>query len=97
MIPGLMSKLSESTVASTTTVTFKSDIVYVTGSTSIATIRAPGQGGFSTVVFVIATNAAGFATTTAGNIALAVSVTTSKATVFVYSFKNSLWYPGAIS
>lgn len=97
MFPGLMSKLSESTVASTTTITVQSDIVYVTGSTSIATITSPLIGIGGSVIFVVATNAAGFATTTAGNIALAVSVTTNKATVFVWSSVNSKWYPGAIS
>jgi hypothetical protein len=97
MIPGLQSRLSESTVASTTTVSFKSDIVYVTGTTAIATIRPPSQGGFSTIVIVIATNAAGFATTTAGNIQTAVSVTTNLPTMFIYSFANTKWYVGAIS
>lgn len=97
MIPGLMSKLSETTVASTTTITAKSDIVYVTGTTSIATIKAPpGQGGFSTVIFIVPTDGT-VATVTTGNIPVAVSMAVNRVTVFVYSFKNAKWYPGAIS
>ena len=96
MIPGLQSRLSESIVASTTTITVKSDIAYVTGSTAIATIRPPSQGGFSTVIFLIPT-ASTVTTVTTGNIALALTMALNQVTVFVWSFLNNKWYPGAIS
>lgn len=97
MIPGLMSKASETTVASTTTVTFKSDIVKVTGTTSIATITAPPrQGGFGTVVYVVPIDGT-VATVTTGNIAKAVSMVQSQVCVFVFIKSTGLWYPGAIS
>lgn len=96
MIPGLMSRLSEVTVASTTTVVIKGDLVRVTGTTSIATITPPGQGGFSTVIFVVPVDGT-VATTTAGNIMKAVSMVQNQVCVFVYSKKDSKWYPGAIS
>jgi len=96
MIPGLMSKISESTVASTTTITVKSDLVRITGTTAVATIKAPPQqGGFSTVIFVVAVD--GFATTTAGNISKAVTLVANQTCVFTYSKKQNTWYPGAIS
>ncbi len=96
MIPGLTTRLSESQLVTATTISPKSDVVFVSGTTAVATIIPPFEG-FSGMIFIVATDAAGFATTTAGNIALVVSLTTSKATAFIYSKKNALWYPGAIS
>jgi hypothetical protein len=96
MIPGLTTRLSESSLVTATTITPKSDLVFVSGTTNVATIIPPFEG-FSGLLFLVATDAAGFATVTTGNIALAVSLTTNKVTAFVYSKKNAMWYPGAIS
>ena len=96
MIPGLTTRISESQLVAATTISPKSDVEFVSGTTAIATINPPYEG-FSGILFLVATDAAGFATTTAGNIALVVSLTTSKATAFIYSKKNDLLYPGAIS
>jgi hypothetical protein len=97
VIPGLQSKLSESQLTTATTIVVLSDIVFIAGTTAVATIVPPQQGGFSTVIFVVATDAAGFSTVTTGNIALAVALTTNKVTAFIFSKKNAKWYPGAIS
>lgn len=96
MIPGIQSRLSESVVASTTTIKAKTDIIRLTGTTTIATITAPSQGGFGTVLFVVTVDGA-VATVTTGNISRAVTMTTNAVTVFVYSFGTAKWYPGAIS
>lgn len=96
MIPGLTSRISEGNLVAATTITPKADLNFVAGTTAIATIRPPFEG-FSGILFLVATDVAGVATLTTGNIALAVSLTTSKVTAFVYSKKNALWYPGAIS
>ena len=96
MIPGLMSALSESVVASTTTIAVNSDIVYLTGSTAVATITAPLRGGWSSLIFVVPTDHT-VATVTTGNISLALTMPQNQVTVMVWSFKNSKWYIGAIS
>lgn len=96
MIPGLTTRLSEGQLVTATTISPKSDVVFVSGTTAVATIIPPFEG-FSGMIFIVATDAAGFATTTAGNIQLVVSLTTNVATAFIYSKKNAKWYPGAIS
>jgi hypothetical protein len=97
VIPGLTTRISErASFAAATTITPRSDLSFVSGTTNVQTILPPFEG-FSGVLFLVATDPAGFATVTGGNIALAVALTTNKATMFVYSKKNALWYPGAIS
>lgn len=96
MIPGIVSKLSESVVASTTTITVKTDLINLTGSTAIATINVPSQGGFSGILFIVPTDGA-VSTVTTGNIPVAVAMPQNRVTVLVYSKKNNKWYPGAIS
>ena len=99
MIPGQISKISEQIVASATTIAPTADLLLVSGTTNVATITAPQHTGGASgcVIFIVATDAAGFATVTTGNIALAVSLTTGKVTAFVYSPSQAKWYPGAIS
>ena len=96
MIPGLTTRISEGSLVTATTISPTSDLVLISGTTAVATINPPFQG-FSGVLFLVATDPAGFATTTAGNIALVVSLTVSKVTAFVYSASKNKWYPGAIS
>lgn len=96
MIPGTTSKLSESLVASTTTITVKTDLIRLSGTTAIATINDQFGGGFSGVLFIVPTTGS-IATTTAGNIAKVLTMISNQLTVFVYSKATGLWYPGAIS
>ncbi len=97
MYPGAISKISESTaVAAATMGPFKTDLVRVSGSTTIATIKPPsGPGGFSGVLLVVAGTTV--ATTTSGNINNAVTLTAGLVNIFVYSKVTAKWYPGAIS
>jgi hypothetical protein len=96
MIPGLTTKLSESVVASAASIDPKTDLIRVSGSTSIATIIPHFGGGFSGILIIVPTDGT-VATLTTGNIAVAVSMAVSRATVLVYSKAADKWYPGAIS
>jgi len=96
MIPGITTKLSEDTVASTTTITVKADLIRLTGTTAIATINPNFGGGFSGVCFFVPVDGT-IATTTAGNINKVLSMVINQVTVMVYSKKDQKWYPGAIS
>lgn len=96
MLPGTTTKLSEITVASTTVIDVKADIVKITGSTAIATINPNFGGGFSGIcVLVPVDGTLGLLTT--GNIAIAVTMPLNRATLLVFSKEEQTWYPGAIS
>ena len=95
MIPGRTSKLSEGVVASATSISPKSDLVRVTGSTDIATILPP-YGGFSGILILVPTGS-NVNLLNSGNIAVAVTAAQNRATVLVYSKVANVWYPGAIS
>lgn len=97
MYPGAVSKLSESTVTAAATIgPFRTDLVRVSGSTTIATINPPsGPGGFSGLLLLVAGTTV--ATTTTGNILTAVTLTAGLVSVFVYSKGLGKWVPGAIS
>jgi hypothetical protein len=96
MLPGITSKLSEAAVASAATITQETDLIRVTGTTSIATIRPNFGGGFSGICVLVPVDGT-VATLTTGNIAVAVSMAQNRATVLVFSKKTGTWYPGAIS
>jgi len=97
MFPGITTKLSEDSVASTTSITCKADLIRITGTTNIATITT-GKfgGGFSGVLFLVPVDGT-VNTVTTGNIAVAVAMAQNRVTVMVYSKKTGVWYPGAIS
>lgn len=97
MIPGLVSKLSESSVTAAATIgPIKSDVVHVSGSTTIQTIAPPGgPGGFSGLLLVVAGTTV--AVTNSGNILTAATLTAGLVSVFVYSKSLGKWVPGAIS
>lgn len=96
MLPGITTKLSETSVASTTTIVQKADLIRVTGSTAIATIRPNFGGGFSGICILVPTDGTvGLLTT--GNIAIAVTMAQGRATMLVFSKEEQTWYPGAIS
>ncbi len=98
MIPGTTTKLSESTVASTTHIDVKSDLVFITGSTAIDEITPHFGGGFSGIVILVPTDGTvGLLATTTGNIALAGTMAQNRCCVLVYSKTNGAWYPGAVT
>ena len=93
MFPGILTKLSQapSVVAAATLPEILGDVVLVTGSTTIATIPAPHNGGFSGILFVVP--AENVATTTSGNILLNVTLPLSKVAVLVYVKSSGKWVP----
>lgn len=97
MIPGTTTKISESTVASTTSIDVKTDLVKLTGSTAVATINpAHFGGGFSGMLILVPLDGTlGLLTT--GNIAIAVTMAQKQCCLLVWSKKEAIWYPGAIS
>jgi len=95
MIPGTISKLSEDTLASAASISPKTDMVKLTGSTAIATIRPPYEGFSGILCLVPLDGTLGLLTT--GNIAIAVTMAQERATFLVYSKLTDTWYPGAIS
>lgn len=95
MIPGLTSKISEDTLASAATIYPKTDLVNLTGSTAVATIVPPYTGFSGILILTPKDGTLGLLTT--GNIAIAVTMALNRATVLIYSKKNAVWYPGAIS
>jgi uncharacterized membrane protein len=96
MIPGTTTKLSESTLASAATLDPKTDLVRVTGTTSIANITPHFGGGFSGILFLVPVSG-NVATTTTGNIGVAVTMLQNKVTVLVYSKTDDKWYTHALS
>ncbi len=97
MIPGQISKLSESSVTAAATIgPLRSDLIHLSGSTTIATIKPPGgPGGFSSILLVLPGTTV--AVTTSGNILTAATLTAGLICVFVYSKSLGKWVPGAIS
>ncbi len=95
MFPGLTTRLSESEIASAATIEPVTDLVGLTGSTAIATITPPYAGFSGIMILVPKDGTIGLLTT--GNIALAVTIPQNQNCVIVYSQKDEVWYPGAIS
>ena len=95
MLAGITSKASEQTLASAATIVPSADIVKLTGSTAVATIVPPFGGSGGHIVLVPLDGTLGLLTT--GNIAIAVTMAQSRATVLMYSASANVWYPGAIS
>jgi hypothetical protein len=94
MIPGQMSRLTESVVASAATITVLTDIVRVTGAVAVTTIT-PAAAGASTIIFVITTDGA-VVFNVGGNIAKAATSIQFQVLSFVFDSVTGLWYPGAL-
>jgi hypothetical protein len=80
------------TIASATTIAPTTPIVFISGTTAIATITAPSPisaGGGQ--ITLIPTGI--FTTTTAGNIALASTAVVSRALIMTYDTTTAKWYP----
>jgi hypothetical protein len=80
------------TIASATTIAPTTPILFVSGTTNVVTITAPSPislGGGQ--ITIIPTGV--FATTTAGNIALASTTVVSKALIMTYDVTTAKWYP----
>lgn len=99
MIPGLVSKISESNLAAATTISPKTDLVHInstTATTVIATIVPPYEG-FSGIMVLSNESGNNITTVTTGNILRAATIPVSLAVPFLYSKSLGKWIPGAIS
>lgn len=90
MIPGTTSKVSESTVASAATITVKSDVVKITGSTQINTINPNFGGGFGGLCVLIPTDGA-VTLGTSGNILVGIAMAQNRAVWLVYVKSLAKW------
>lgn len=90
MIPGVQSKLTESVVASATTITTKTDTVRVTGSTQIETILSPLLGNGLMVILIPVDGAVVLGTS--GNILVGITMAVNRAVLLVYSKTVGKWY-----
>ncbi len=90
MIPGLTSKLSESTLASAATISPKTDIVLVTGSTQINNIIPSFGGGFSGFVILVPT-AGAITLGTSGNILVGLAAAQNRALMLVFVKSLGKW------
>ena len=82
---------SAPTIASATTIAPTTPIIFVSGTTAIATITPPPTLVGGGQLIIIPTGI--FTTTTAGNIALASTAVVSKALIMVYDATTAKWYP----
>lgn len=90
MIPGTTSKTSETTVASATSITAKSDVVLVTGTTTVQTIIPNFGGGFGGFLILIPT-AGTVILGTSGNILVGISAVINRAVFMVYVRSLGKW------
>ena len=79
------------TIASATTIAPLNPIVFVSGTTAIATITPPPSMVGGGQITLIPTGI--FTTTTAGNIALASTAVVSKAMIMTWDSGTAKWYP----
>jgi len=91
MIPGTTTKLSESTVASAASISAKSDIVKVTGTTQVNTILPNFGGGFSGTVVLIPTDGA-VILGTSGNILVGITMAQNRAVTLTFVKSTGKWY-----
>lgn len=97
MIPGSVGKIYEAPIvtAAATIGPFVGELIRTNGSTAIATIKPPNNGGFSGLLLVVP--GTDVATTTSGNILVAVTMPASRVTLLVWVDSLQKWAPGAIS
>lgn len=91
MIPGSISKVSETTVASAASIRATADVVKVTGTTQINTIIpgiGPGQSQFLMLIPVDGSVVLG----TSGNILIGITAVINRAVFMVYSRAAAKWY-----
>jgi len=90
MIPGTQSKLSESVVASATSISVKTDIVRITGSTTIQTILSPLQSSGMMVILIPVDGAVSLGTS--GNILVGIAMAQNRAVWLVWNKGAAKWY-----
>lgn len=90
MIPGTVSKLTESTVASAGAITAKSDILYVTGAVQVNTVN-PGLGLMQSQFLILVPVDGALTLGTSGNILVGLAAAQNRAVFMVWSKKLQKW------
>jgi hypothetical protein len=90
MIPGSVSKLTEATQASATVIYPKTDILKVTGSTTIQTI-IPGLGNAQSQFLILVPVDGAVTLGTSGNISVGIAMAQNRAVFMVYVRTLGKW------
>jgi hypothetical protein len=90
MIPGWVSKLTEATMASAATITAKTDVVKVTGTTGINTI-IPGLGTAQSQFLILVPVDGGVTLGTSGNILVGIAAAQNRAVFLVFVRTLGKW------
>ena len=89
MIPGSVSKLSEGIVASAATITVKTDIVSLTGTTQINTILCPLMG--SNIMVILVPVDGSIILGTSGNILIGITAVINRAVWMLWNKRVGKW------
>ena len=93
MIPGSVSKMTEATLASNATINPKTDIVKLTGTTTINQIN-PALGAAQSQFLVLVPVDGAITLGTAGNIAVGLALVQNRAVFMVYVRSIGKWIIG---
>ena len=96
MFPGTTSKVSESTLAASTTINPKTDLVRLTGTTTIATIIPNFGGGFSGIQYLTPVDDT-VTVDTSGNVLVGQTMALNRVYTFIYSKIQAKWYIHAVA
>jgi hypothetical protein len=98
MIPGYGStRGKEETVASAATITVKSDLVRLTGTTQVDTIVSPVNMGRDAYLIFVYTPDAGVTISAAGNVAVSQALVTNRLYAYMWSSVASKWIPHGVA
>jgi hypothetical protein len=91
MIPGSVSKLSETTVASAASISAKADVLKITGSTQVNTIL-PGLGTGQSQFLVLIPIDGAVTLGASGNINVGIAMAQNRAVFLVFLRSTAKWY-----
>lgn len=95
MYPGQITRLTEKKQASAATIDAAADVLILTGTTGIETIRTSGLMGSQGLYIIPITGSIVLGVT--GNIAVAQTLIVNKATLLIFSSIQGKWYPHALA
>lgn len=95
MFPGQVTRLSTLTLASAATISGNYDVIYLTGSTDVATIAPRQLMGDQLLYLIPVTGNLGLLDT--GNIIAAQTMLQNRVTTLIYSRALAKWFPHALA
>lgn len=99
MYPGATTRLTHRLAAAAATMDADKDVLVLSGTTALVTMtpKSMNMTGQAQILFIIPTNAAGLATTAAGNFVAAVTMLQNTVTAWIWIPSLSKWYPHALA